>query len=64
MGEGLTGNANTEAAKIADRLALMRAEVRRYAAKPEYADIREELLETATRFERMINLLAKKAAPH
>jgi hypothetical protein len=62
MWEELSGNANAEAANIAGRLALMRAEVREYAARPEYANIREELLETVTRFERMINLLAKEAA--
>jgi hypothetical protein len=59
MGELLAGNANAEAADIAGRLALMRAEVSEYAARPEYADIREELLETVAIFERVINQLAR-----
>jgi len=61
MREQLTESSNAEAANIAGQLAKMRAEVRDYAEKPENADIRDQLLETMGIFERMIDLLAKKA---
>jgi len=64
MRERLTENSNAEAANIASQLARMRAEVRGYAEKSESADIRAQLLETMGIFERMIDLLAKKALPN
>ena len=63
MRERLTENSNAEAANIAGQLARMRAEVRDYAEKPESADIRDQLLGTMGIFERVIDLLAKKALP-
>ena len=59
MDERLTGNADAEASNIAGHLALMRAEVREYAARPEYADIRPALLAIVDTFERIINEPAK-----
>jgi hypothetical protein len=49
----------TDTAQVAGRLAIIRAEVREYSARPQNADIREQLLETMAIFERVINQLAK-----
>lgn len=53
----------SDAAQLAGRLAMMRAEVRDYAEKPENADIRAQLMEAAAVFERMINHLARPRPP-
>ena len=45
--------------QVAGRLAMLCAEVRELADSPENADIRDQLLETVTMLEKVINQLAK-----
>jgi hypothetical protein len=45
--------------QVAGRLAMLSAEVREHADRPENADIRGELLEAVAIFEKVINQLAK-----
>ena len=52
-------HALAQKAMLAARLAQMRARVQEFSERPENADIRSQLSETAASLERTINVLAK-----